>query len=140
MIGGVGMVGQCRSPGMEHGGEPDAGAEVLGVGRDRDQGLGGGFEQQLINDRLVLIRDVRDRSGQGEDDMKIGYGQEFGLWRLASHSLAAAAWHFGQCRLRQELYEMRRCAQASQRSTWPPSAAVRQRSIADMTFSWPRLA
>src|SRR5215472_7177447 len=34
---------------------------------------------------------------------------------------------------------MRRCAHASQRSTWPPRAAVRQRSIADMTFSWPRL-
>ena len=34
---------------------------------------------------------------------------------------------------------MRRCAQASQRSTCPPNAAVRQRSIADMTFSWPRL-
>src|SRR5712691_9301857 len=27
----------------------------------------------------------------------------------------------------------------SQRATWPPSAAVRQRSIADITFSWPRL-
>ena len=34
---------------------------------------------------------------------------------------------------------MRSCAQSSQRSTWPPSAAVRQVSIADMTFSWPRL-
>src|SRR5215470_10763791 len=34
---------------------------------------------------------------------------------------------------------MRQCAQSSQRSTWPPNAAVRQRSIADMTFSWPRL-
>src|SRR6201997_4806773 len=34
---------------------------------------------------------------------------------------------------------MRRCAPASQRSTWPPNAAVRQRSIADMTLSWPRL-
>src|SRR5215831_874267 len=34
---------------------------------------------------------------------------------------------------------MRRCAQASQRSTCPPNAAVRQRSIADMTLSWPRL-
>src|SRR6267142_4039531 len=34
---------------------------------------------------------------------------------------------------------MRRCAQVSQRSTCPPNAAVRQRSIADMTFSWPRL-
>src|SRR5215467_7318473 len=34
---------------------------------------------------------------------------------------------------------MRRCAQDSQRSTCPPNAAVRQRSIADMTLSWPRL-
>ena len=73
------VLGQCRSPGVEHGSEPDAGAEVLGVGRNRDQGLGGGFEQQVINDRLVLIGDVRDRSGQREDDMKIGHGQEFGL-------------------------------------------------------------
>jgi hypothetical protein len=32
---------------------------------------------------------------------------------------------------------MRTCAQSSQRSTWPPSAAVRRVSIADMTFSWP---
>ena len=34
---------------------------------------------------------------------------------------------------------MRVCAQSSQRSTCPPSAAVRQLSIAAMTFSWPRL-
>src|SRR6201993_70451 len=34
---------------------------------------------------------------------------------------------------------MRKCAQASQRSTWPPSAAVRRRSTADMTLSWSRL-
>src|SRR5215470_15684258 len=34
---------------------------------------------------------------------------------------------------------MRRCAQSSQRSTCPPNAAVRQRSIADMILSWPRL-
>ena len=31
------------------------------------------------------------------------------------------------------------CAQSSQRATWPPSAAVRQLSIADITLSWPRL-
>jgi hypothetical protein len=30
-------------------------------------------------------------------------------------------------------------AQSSQRATWPPSAAVRQRSIADITFNWSRL-
>ena len=31
------------------------------------------------------------------------------------------------------------CAQSSQRATWPPSAAVRQRSIAFITFSCARL-
>src|SRR5215470_4944100 len=34
---------------------------------------------------------------------------------------------------------MRVCAHASQRSTCPPRAAVRQLSIADITLSWPRL-
>src|SRR5882672_12025798 len=59
--------------------------------------------------------------------------------RAASQSFAAAPWHFGQCRLRQELYEIWECAQFSQRATCPPSAAVRQFSIADITLSWPRL-
>src|SRR5665213_489785 len=34
---------------------------------------------------------------------------------------------------------MRVWAQSWHRSTWPPSAAVRQASIADMTRSWPAL-
>src|ERR1700738_2543618 len=59
--------------------------------------------------------------------------------RAASQSFAAAPWHFGQCGLRQELYEIWLCAHSSQRATWPPSAAVRQLSIADITFNWPRL-
>src|SRR6476620_11611807 len=59
--------------------------------------------------------------------------------REASQSFAAAPWHFGQCRLRQLLYEIWLCAHFSQRATCPPSAAVRQLSIADITFNWPRL-
>jgi hypothetical protein len=31
------------------------------------------------------------------------------------------------------------CEHFLQRATWPPSAAVRQRSMADITFSWSRL-
>src|SRR5580692_1499154 len=34
---------------------------------------------------------------------------------------------------------MRSCAQSLQRSTCPPSAEVRQVSIADITFNWARL-
>jgi len=55
----------------EHGGEADAGAEVPGVGRDGDQGLGGDFEQQVVDDSLVLIGDVGDRCRQSKDDMEI---------------------------------------------------------------------
>jgi hypothetical protein len=40
------MVGERRSPGVQHGGEPDAGTEVLGIGRDGDQRLGGGFSNK----------------------------------------------------------------------------------------------
>ena len=65
--------------------------------------------------------------------------------RTGEVGLAAAPWHFGQCLLRHELYETSVCSQLSQRVTCPPSAAVRQRSMADMTFScpilmWPALA
>ena len=50
-----------RAPGVEHGGDADAGAEVLGVGGDGDQRLGRGLEQQVVDDGLVLVGDVGDR-------------------------------------------------------------------------------
>jgi hypothetical protein len=47
---------------VQYSSEPYPGAEVFGVGRDCDQGLGGGLEQQVIDDRLVVMGDVGDRS------------------------------------------------------------------------------
>jgi hypothetical protein len=67
--------------------------------------------------------------------MEVRDRQQIGLARGASQSFAAAPWHFGQCRLRQELYEIWLCVHFSQRETCPPSAAVRQLSIADITFN-----
>jgi len=75
----VRVLGQRRSPGMQHGGEPYSRTEVLGVGGDGDQGFGGGFEQQVIDDRCVVVGDVGDRPRQGEDDMEIGHRQQIGL-------------------------------------------------------------
>ena len=40
----VRVVGQRRAPAMQHGGQADAGAEMLGIGSDGDQRLGGGLE------------------------------------------------------------------------------------------------
>ncbi len=55
------MVGHRRAPGVEHGGEADLGTEMLGIGGDGTQGLGGGFEQQVIDHGLVLIGDLAER-------------------------------------------------------------------------------
>ena len=60
-----------RSPGVEHGGDADAGAEVLRVGRDRHHRLRRRTEQQIVDDRLVLQGDVCDLGGQREDDMEV---------------------------------------------------------------------
>ena len=64
---------------MEHGGGADAGAEVLGIGGDREQRLGRRAEQQVVDDRLVLIGDRGDLGRQREDDVEIADRQQIGL-------------------------------------------------------------
>jgi hypothetical protein len=44
----------------QHGGDADAGAKVLRVGGDRQHGLGGDLEQEIVDDGLVLVGDVSD--------------------------------------------------------------------------------
>ena len=61
----MGMMGQRRAPGVEDGGEADARAQMLRVGGDRDEGLGGDPEQEVVDGGLVLERDGADRSRQG---------------------------------------------------------------------------
>lgn len=51
---------------MEHGGETDAGAKMLGVSGDSQERLGGGLEEDGVNYGLVLVGDVSDRSRQGK--------------------------------------------------------------------------
>ena len=75
------MMGERRAPGMENRGDADAGAEVLGVGRDNDQGLGRGLEQQVVDDGLVLIGDIGDGRRQCEHDMMVRHRQQIGLAR-----------------------------------------------------------
>jgi hypothetical protein len=49
------MVRHRRAPGVEHGGEADAGAEMLVIGGDGEQRLGRRAEQQVVDRRLVLV-------------------------------------------------------------------------------------
>ena len=66
---------------MQHGGDADAGAEVLGIGGDREQRLGRDLEQQIIDHRLVLVGDVRNGSRQGEHHVIVRHWQQLGLAR-----------------------------------------------------------
>jgi len=75
----MGMMRQCRTPGVQHHGDTDARAEVLGIGGDRAQGFGGRLEQQVIDHGFVLISEVADRCRQCEHRMEILDGQQLGL-------------------------------------------------------------
>ena len=73
------MVRHRRSPGVEHGGDADAGAEVLRIGSDRQHRLRRCLEQQVVDERLVLERDVRDLGRQREHDVEVADRQQVGL-------------------------------------------------------------
>ena len=95
-------MGHRRAPGVEHGGGANASTEVLGVRCNRQQRLGRGAKQQVVDHCLVVVGDWGDLGRQREDQVEVADRQQIGL-AAASHSRAAAPWHLGQWRLRQEL-------------------------------------
>ena len=54
-------------------------AKMPGIGGDRHHRLGGGPEQQVVDDRLVLPGDVGDLGRQREDDVEVSDRQQVGL-------------------------------------------------------------
>src|SRR5437899_9635965 len=48
------------------------------IGSDGSQGLGGSPKQDAVDDRFVLVSDGSDLFGDGEDDMEIVCGKNFG--------------------------------------------------------------
>jgi hypothetical protein len=75
----VGMMGQRRSPGVKHGGEANAGAEMLGIGRDGQHRLRRRLEQQVIDERLVVKGDGGNFGWKRKDDVEVSDGQQVGL-------------------------------------------------------------
>ena len=73
------MVLQGLAPGMEDGGHAELGAEMLGVGCDGGECLGRAAEQDGIDDGFVLEGNLSGGRRQGEDDVEIRHGKEFGL-------------------------------------------------------------
>ena len=72
-------MGERRAPAVQHCGEADPGTEVLRVGRDRDECLGRGLEQDAVDDGLVMVGDIADRRWQREHHVVVGHGQQLGL-------------------------------------------------------------
>jgi hypothetical protein len=54
-------------------------AQMLRIGGDSGEGLGGGPEQELVDGGLVVEGDRADRRRQGEDDVVVGDRQQFRL-------------------------------------------------------------
>ena len=75
----VRMVGHRRAPGVKHGGDADARAEMLRVGGDGRHRLRRRLEQQAVDRRLVLEGDVGDLGRQREDDVEVADRQQVGL-------------------------------------------------------------
>src|ERR1700751_497091 len=73
------MMGHRRAPGMEHGGGTNAGAEMLGMRCNRQQRVGCGAEQQVVDHCLVLVGDWANLGWQREDHVEIADREQVGL-------------------------------------------------------------
>lgn len=64
---------------MEHGGNPDPGTEMSRIGSNRQHGLRGCLEQQVIHQDLVVEGDGGDLGRKREDYMEVADGQQIGF-------------------------------------------------------------
>lgn len=71
------MVGQGAGPGVQHTQDPDQTTDVMRIRGERDARVGRGSEPDVVQVLLVAADQRPQVSGQGEDDMKGGDGQEF---------------------------------------------------------------
>ena len=94
---------EVLAPGVQDGQEADLGPEVLRIGGDLLQGLGGGAEQEAVDLPRVLQGDRTERRRERKDHVKVLDRQQL-RFCASIHCAAAVAWHLGQWRLRHELY------------------------------------
>jgi len=75
----MGMVKQILAPGVKDRKEADFSAEMFRIGGDRQQRLGGGTEENVVDGALVLQGNVGNLVGNGKYDVKIRGLQDLGL-------------------------------------------------------------
>ena len=96
----MGVVIQSLSPGMQHSGDADPGTKPFRIGGNGRECLGRHFEQQAVDQRLVLVRDRTQLGRQREHHVEVGDGQQLGCPSrqpcACGGSLALGAWRFRQ--------------------------------------------
>ena len=73
------MVDERPRPGVEHRQDAERAADVVRVGGERLQTLGGGRHERGEADALVRADDLAEGGGEREDDMEVGDGEQLGL-------------------------------------------------------------
>ena len=89
------MQQQILSPGVQNAEHADLGAQMLGIARQFDGGLGAGGEQQFVEQPCVLESQHVEFVRHGENHVKVARGQQFLFSRgepaLAGFGLALRA-------------------------------------------------
>jgi hypothetical protein len=75
------MLRKILTPGVQDRGDPDRATEVSRVSTEREQGVGGGAEEQRVNDARIALCERVQIVRQGEDDVEVRNGQQVGAPR-----------------------------------------------------------
>src|ERR1022692_705540 len=67
---------QVLPPAMQHREEAEFHAQAFGIAGNGEQGLGGGAEEDIVDDLLVVERDGGDGLGEREDHVEVLCGQQ----------------------------------------------------------------
>ena len=74
----VEMLGEILSPRVQDRGAAEVAAEMAGIAPEGGQGVGDGVEEQRVEDAGIALSERVKRMRQGEDQMEVLDGQQFG--------------------------------------------------------------
>jgi len=70
------VMGHRRAPSMENRRDPNPRAQMLWIGGDLDHRVRARPHQEIVELPFVLVRDIRNRFRQSEDEMEIPHRQQ----------------------------------------------------------------
>jgi hypothetical protein len=70
------MQAQVLSPGVQDAEEADPGSEMPGIGCNFKHGLGGGAEEQIVEQARMSLTERIERVRQSKDEVEVGHGEQ----------------------------------------------------------------